>query len=105
MKYLLQRLAGTHLDSDGSQLFKFERELPHKSNTPFILAVELQSGYGLYDFRTYIYNILFKCVCDGTLGRQSQVDWQSGPPYSCNSFHSAVLCFQPALPSGMSFWS
>ena len=59
MKYLLQRLAGTHLDSDGSQLFKFERELPHKSNTPFILAVELQSGYGLYDFRTYIYNILF----------------------------------------------
>ena len=49
-KYHLQRLAGTHLDSDGSQLFQFERELPHKSNSPFILAVELQSGYWIYLF-------------------------------------------------------
>ena len=41
----LQRLLGSHLDGDGSQLFLLERELPHTSNCRFVLVIELQSGY------------------------------------------------------------
>ena len=42
---LIQRLTGTHLDQDGSVLIRFEAEPPAKTNSPFILAVELASRY------------------------------------------------------------
>jgi hypothetical protein len=35
-------MAGTELDKDGSSLMKFSRELPAKSTSPFILAVEVE---------------------------------------------------------------
>ena len=41
---ILQRMAGSHLDQDGSFLFLLERELPAKTNGPFILVIELPSG-------------------------------------------------------------
>ena len=37
---LLQRIAGSHFDSDGTSLVRLERELPSPSASPFILAVE-----------------------------------------------------------------
>jgi hypothetical protein len=39
----IKRLAGSELDKDGSSLFKLEKELPPKSASPFILAVEIPS--------------------------------------------------------------
>jgi len=40
------RLAGTHLDQDGSVLILFESELPAKTTSPFILAIEFPSRFG-----------------------------------------------------------
>ena len=36
---------GTELDKDGSYLLKFSEELPPKSASPFVLAIEVDQGW------------------------------------------------------------
>ena len=50
------RIAGSHFDSDGSSLIRFERELPSNSPAPFILAVESNRLDFLLDLITFYGN-------------------------------------------------
>ena len=45
LKYIeILRIAGSMLDKDGKSLIKFESELPPKSPSPFIFAVEIPNA-------------------------------------------------------------
>ena len=46
---VFQRITGTELDADGSTLIKFVNELPAKSASPFILAVEVHRQIAMFN--------------------------------------------------------